>query len=265
MNRKEEFPIDTRRDDMLAALTRGAERVPAFRNIFAGDLIESPDYALAFREIEPLPAQPRRLLVAVHGADGDEWQFAGVLADLGADDVVVLPRGPRTLAGGRTGWFRETVIDGGAHSEPREFHESLQRLTEFVGQMQRRHGVDPAATVLVGFSQGGALALSTAVTDPACCGAVVVVAGRLPRRVEPLIARPEVLSRLHVLLVHAPDDEVLTPDHVGEAAAFLTAQEMTPAVRLAGRGHDLTADAVQAVRDWLHDLPPVDAAPGPDA
>lgn len=221
-----------------------------------GELIASPDYALSFREIEPTPESPKRLLVAVHGADGDEMQFAHVLADLRPDDAVVLPRGPRTLAGGRTGWFRETVIDGGAHAEPREFDESLGRLVEFVAQAGERHGVARADVVLVGFSQGGALALSAAVTEPACCGAVVVVAGRLPRRIEPLIARPEVLSRLNVLLVHAPDDDVLTPDHAGDAVAFLTAQEMTPSLRIAGRGHDLTPEAVQEVRDWLRDLPP---------
>jgi phospholipase/carboxylesterase len=133
--------------------------------------------------------------------------------------------------------------------------------TEFVGQAQRRHDIASADTVLLGFSQGGALALSAAVTEPACCGAVVVVAGRLPRRIEPLIARPEVLSPLHVLLVHAPDDDVLSPDHAAEAAAFLTAQEMTPAMRLAGRGHDLTPDAVQEVREWLRGLPRTERGP----
>ena len=45
-----------------------------------GDLIESPDYAFAFRRLEPVPDRPARLLVALHGADGDELQFADVLA-----------------------------------------------------------------------------------------------------------------------------------------------------------------------------------------
>jgi phospholipase/carboxylesterase len=249
------------RDAAVADPARAGATLDARGAAVPGERIESPDYALAFRELEPVPSPARRLLIAIHGADGDEWQFADALAGIRDGDVVVLPRGPRTLAGGRTGWFRETVIDGGAHAEPREFDESLQKLCTFVDQVRKRHGVDCVDTVLLGFSQGGALALSAAVTEPACCGAVVVVAGRLPRRIEPLIARPEVLSRLHVLLVHAPDDEVLAPEHAVDAAAFLTAQEMTPAMRFAGRGHDLTADAVQEVREWLHGLPRIEREP----
>ena len=131
-----------------------------------GELIDSPDHAFSWRELEPVPEHPARLLIALHGADGDELQFADALAALRADDVVVLPRGPRSLPGERVGWYREAVRDGDAHADAGEFNESLERLVAFVGQQRQRHDVAARDTVLVGFSQGGALALSAAVTDP---------------------------------------------------------------------------------------------------
>lgn len=237
----------------------GACAPPAAGTRAPGDVVESADYAFAFRQLEPVPGQPARLLVALHGADGDEMQFAEALAGLRPDDAVVLPRGPRTLPGDRTGWFREAVHDGDAQADPDEFDDSLRRLVAFVGQLQRRHDVAGSDTVLVGFSQGGALALSAAVTEPACCGAVAVIGGRLPRRVEAQVELPPSLAGIDVLLLHAPDDEVLPPAHAHEAAAFLTAQEMEPTLWLTGRGHALSPPAVASLRRWLER----DAGPPP--
>ena len=229
----------------------GACSAPGAGAVAPGESIESPDYAFAFRLLEPVPERPSRLLVALHGADGDELQFADALAGLRAGDVVVLPRGPRTLPGERTGWYREAVRGGDAHADADEFDDSLQRLVLFVGQLRARYDVAPDDTVLVGFSQGGALALSAAVTEPGCCGAVAVIGGRLPRRVEPQVELPPSLGDIDVLLLHAPDDEVLPPVHAHEAAAFLTAQEMEPTLQLTGRGHALSPPAVTALRQWL--------------
>lgn len=233
----------------LPEVERGCGPLPADAGV--GGLVESPDYAFAFRELEPVPAVPRRLVVALHGADGDEQQFADALAGTGPDDVVVLPRAPRSLPGGRLGWFREVVGDGDARADAAELDDALARLRTFVGEVQRRHDVAPADTVLVGFSQGGALALSAAVTEPGCCGAVAVVGGRLPRRVEPLVGMPPALRGLRVLLVHAPDDDVLAPERAEEAAGFLAAQALVPAIRFAGRGHALAPAAVAELRTWL--------------
>ncbi len=225
-----------------------------------GDLIESPDYAFAFRRLEPVPDRPARLLVALHGADGDELQFADVLAGLRAGDAVVLARGPRTLPGERTGWYREAVRDGDATADGDDFDESLSRLVAFVGQLQQHLDISPRDTVLVGFSQGGALALSAAVTTPECCGAVAVIGGRLPRRVEPQVEMPPSLGGIDVLLLHAPDDEVLPPAHAHDAAAFLTAQDMEPTLWLTGRGHALSPPSVASLRRWLERDP--EPAPG---
>ena len=224
---------------------------PAADARLPGDLVESPDYAFAFRRLEPVPERPGRLIVALHGADGDEGQFAEALADLRAGDLVVLPRGPRTLPGERLGWYREAVGDGDAHADAAEFDDSLRRLVAFVGQLQRHHAIAARDTVLAGFSQGGALALSAAVTEPDCCGAVAVIGGRLPRRVDPQVEMPTSLGDIDVLLLHAPDDDVLPPAHAHDAAAFLTAQQMAPELRFTGRGHALSPPAVAALRQWL--------------
>jgi phospholipase/carboxylesterase len=212
-------------------------------------LVESPDYAFAFRELGA--TRPRRLLVALHGADGDESQFAAFAAERGAQDIVVLPRAPRTIGGGRLGWFRETVGDGDARAEPQEFDESLDRLLAFVGQQQRRHDVSPDDTVLLGFSQGAALALSAAATTPHCCAAVAAIAGRLPRRVEDRVADPQSLAGLRVLLVHAADDPVLPKAHAEEAAGFLAAQGVAPTLRVTGHEHRFTPAAARELHRWL--------------
>ena len=65
----------------------------------AGDLVNAADYALAFRLLEPLPEQPGRMLMLLHGVGGHEGQLAALGARVSADTLVVLTRAPRSVGG----------------------------------------------------------------------------------------------------------------------------------------------------------------------
>ncbi|HSR65296.1 MAG TPA: phospholipase, partial [Xanthomonadaceae bacterium] len=112
-----------------------------------GHLVESPDYALAFRMLEPAPEQPRRLLVLLHGVGGQEGQLASLGAQVDADTLVVLPRAPRSVGEGMFGWFRVAFTAAGPRIVPEEAEASRQALVDFVGQLQAHHAVPAARTV----------------------------------------------------------------------------------------------------------------------
>lgn len=110
----------------------------------------------------------------------------------------------------------------------------------------------PESIVLAGFSQGGALALATAL-DPATGPpprAVAVLAGYLPPRDEPAMD----LARLEgrpVLVAHGEDDELVEPIRGRAAARALQRAGATVSWFDAPGGHRFDDPLIAPLRDWL--------------
>lgn len=222
-----------------------------------GHLVESPDYALAFRMLEPAPEQPRRLLVLLHGVGGQEGQLASLGAQVDADTLVVLPRAPRSVGEGMFGWFRVAFTAAGPRIVPEEAEASRQALVDFVGQLQAHHAVPAARTVLAGFSQGGILSASAALTAPQAVAGFAVLCGRILPEIEPLLAPRAALAKLHALLVHGRRDDKLPVDWALRADAWLAELGVPHVLRLHDAGHALTAAMQADFLQWY-----AQAAPG---
>lgn len=216
-----------------------------------GDLVQADDYAFAFRRLEPAPDAPRCLLVLLHGVGGDEVQLASLGARAPAGTLVVLPRGHRSISGGKWGWYRVGFSEEGPQPVEDEMHEARTRLGEFLGQLQAHHDVPAARTWVGGFSQGGILAAALALTEPERVGGFVMLSGRLLPEIDPLIAPAERLRHLQALVVHGRDDSMLPVDGAIDAAARLQALGVANELRLHDGGHALSRAMENDVAHWL--------------
>jgi phospholipase/carboxylesterase len=111
---------------------------------------------------------------------------------------------------------------------------ALPSLVAFIRDAQAHFGVTPVATALVGFSQGGILALEAAQAHQGLVGRVVAIASRyasLPARAPDAV----------IHLVNGKDDAVVPPRHAVDAAT-----------RLVALGGDVTADIVPGVGHEPH-------------
>lgn len=217
----------------------------------AGELLHDAAYAFAFRTVEPRPEPPRTLLVLLHGVGGDELQFASLGARLPDDMLVVLPRGPRTIAGERLGWFREGLGEDGPQVVEHEAEESRCKLVDFIGQLQGRFDVPPARTRVGGFSQGGMLGAAAALTAPQCIAGFAVLCGRLMPELEPRLATRDALQALDALIAHGRHDETLPVEWAARAARWLTRLGIAHEVRLHDAGHELTAAIEDDALRWF--------------
>jgi phospholipase/carboxylesterase len=99
-----------------------------------------------------------------------------------------------------------------------------------IREWQGRAGVEPAATALIGFSQGAVMALESSRDTSPVAGRIVAIAGRFA-------ALPEVAPRDTTLhLIHGKADPVMPYRHTIAAAE-----------RLIGLGADATADVLPFV------------------
>lgn len=178
--------------------------------------------SLAFRVAGAAPAEPRRILLLVHGVGGNETNLAS-LADRAADDtLVILPRGPLMRGAGEYAWFDVAFGPQGPRPDVVAAEQSRRRLAGFIAELQLDFGVSPSRTVVAGFSQGGIMSASVGLTRPDLVAGFGILAGRILPELEPLLADRLALSPLQAFIGHGRDDTKLSVDWAHRADAWLT-------------------------------------------
>jgi phospholipase/carboxylesterase len=207
-----------------------------------------PAFALSFRVREPAPLAPTALLVLLHGVGGNETNLADLAARIDADTLVVLPRGPLELGVDQYAWFRVAFTAAGPQIVASEAETSRRTLIGFIGQLQAVHGIASRRTAIAGFSQGGILSASVALSAPEGVRAFAVLAGRILPELEPAIAARERLAGLAGWIAHGVDDTKLPVSWATQADAWLTRLGVAHDLRLYPGGHGI-GDAM--ARDFV--------------
>jgi phospholipase/carboxylesterase len=114
-----------------------------------------------------------------------------------------------TLGQGQYGWFRVNFTATGPVIVATEAEQSRQTLLRFVKQLQSAYGIAPQKTVIAGFSQGGILSASVALSAPELVAGFGVLSGRVLPELEPHIAAREQLTNLRAFIGHGQNDSKL--------------------------------------------------------
>jgi phospholipase/carboxylesterase len=156
------------------------------------------------------PVDIPSLLVLLHGYDDDPARLERAIRPLpGAAGLPrLVPVGPvRTPAG--HAWFGDGVPAGRASSPP--LGQTLDGLVDHIHSACAAADADPAAVVVVGYSQGAATALALALRRGATWrpAAVAAIAPWLPQEPDVELTFAELAGVTSVLLVHGDDDDVV--------------------------------------------------------
>lgn len=211
----------------------------------ASPLEVEPVSRIAYRRREPLPRPPAALLILLHGVGGNEQNLAPLAVAAGRDTLVVLPRGRLVLGPDAFGWFHVTFGGGGPRINATEADDSRLALIRFVERMQALHGVAPARTIIAGFSQGGILSASVALSAPDCVAGFGLLAGRILPELEPSLAPRAHLGALRAFVGHGRADDTLPVGWATRASEWLATLGVPHTLRLYPTGHDL-GPAMQA-------------------
>ncbi|MGE5384849.1 MAG: alpha/beta hydrolase [Betaproteobacteria bacterium] len=219
-----------------------------------GPLKKPEGFELAFRQREPLPASPKRCVVLLHGVGGDETNLSDLAADFDADTLVVFPRGPLQLGVGQFAWFRVAFTAAGPQIVAAEAEHSRRLLIAFIGRLQKIHGIAPRHTVVAGFSQGGILSASAALTAPECVANFGVLSGRILPELEPLLASREDLAGVKGFIGHGEFDSKLPVAWAHRADEWLDELGVEHALRLYPIDHGINAQMHADFMAWIEAL-----------
>ncbi|CAK9018857.1 Probable carboxylesterase Os04g0669600 [Durusdinium trenchii] len=184
---------------------------PGFRRIRA--LTRRQGYAAGeVIEVPPLTTEDEAIVVWLHGFGDTGQRWAGCVPALQQMGLPMLrflfPTAPLTGVGSkelRTSWFDLSTLDltERRRQTPEQLLEGVDYVLHLVEPHVRR-GISPGRVFLVGYSQGGGLALASALRAPRKIGGVLMLSSWVA---EPL---PSDFQDVPVHFFHGAEDPVVT-------------------------------------------------------
>ena len=166
-------------------------------------------------EVESGP-RPGAAVIWLHGLGADAHDFEPVVPELrlpAAKPVrFVFPNAPQRPVTINMGmrmpaWYDILQLGGGAEDEAgiRESQAALEKLIE----VQKQRGIPARAIVLAGFSQGGAIALQTALRQPERLAGVLALSTYLPLGDRLAAERHAMNADLPIFMAHGSFDPMI--------------------------------------------------------
>jgi len=171
---------------------------------------------LETHEIETGP-NPRTTLIVLHGLGADGFDFVPICGELRLQSLGAIryvfphaPTRPVTINGGYVmrAWYDILATDLVKREDEAGLRESQQQIAELIDR-ERERGVAAERIVLVGFSQGCAMALMTALRYPQRLGGAVGLSGYLPLAATTTAERSTANADLPIFLAHGTQDPIV--------------------------------------------------------
>ena len=201
----------------------------------------------------PMGEGPFPTVLALHGWGASAHDLIGLAPVLNGGEALVLsPQGPvgiRTPQGPiGYGWY---PLDEDHHASPAEVTRASESVLAFLDAAQERYPVDPRKIVLLGFSQGGALAFDLALRDCSRFAGLAALSSWMPEGLTAEIQPDSNHQNLPVLVVHGTEDPMVPVDRARESRQQLTALGVALTYREYEMGHEICAEALRDIVTWL--------------
>ena len=214
-------------------------------------------------EIEIGSGAPAGSIIWLHGLGADGHDFEPIVPELRLPEALPLrfvfphaPVRPVTLNGGMAmrAWFDIYSLDAEGPVDETGIRESGALLDELI-QRERDRGIEPGQIVIAGFSQGGAIAMHSALRYPERLGGLMALSTYMPLqstfRAEVVDKMPVANQELPIFMAHGSFDPVLPLAWGRQAADFVGAAGFTIEWHEYPLAHAVCAEEIADIRSWL--------------
>lgn len=201
---------------------------------------------------EPTGSGPFPTIFAIHGWGANAMDLLG-LAPYVADGrfLVICPQGPVEVEIGATNGYGWYPIRMGSPPDMEKIDAAADTLHQFVDDACSHYPVDRRKVVVLGFSQGGAMAYSLAMRSPERFAALVGISTYFPDALAERAANNEALEQLPTLVMHGRADPMLEFTRARHAVENLRKLKVPVTFREYDCGHEITADGVRDLSKFL--------------
>lgn len=209
---------------------------------------------------------PDGTVIWLHGLGADGHDFEPIVPELNLDEHADIrfvfphaPVRPVTINGGTPmrAWYDVMNLDRTGPQDEAGIRESAAFLLQLI-EREKERGIDANRIVLAGFSQGGAIAMHTAMRFPQPLAGLMALSTWMPLEStidEEVVESSESQPRdLPVLMVHGSFDPML-PIAAGQHARDIMQQAgFTVQWHEYPMAHAVCGEEITDIRQWLADL-----------
>jgi phospholipase/carboxylesterase len=204
---------------------------------------------------------PSLAVLWLHGLGADGRDFEPIVPELRLPIPVrfIFPHAPVrpvTINGGMAmrAWYDILGFSRTAAEDAAGIRASAAAVTELIDREVER-GIPTERIVLAGFSQGGAVALHTALREPRALGGVMALSTYLPLAGLVAAERSSANAGLPIFMAHGTADNVL-PLSLGESSRrALEALGYAVEWHSYPMAHSVCLEEISAIAAWLSALP----------
>ena len=191
------------------------------------------------------------LLIQLHGVGSNERDLFEFAELLDPRFVVVSARAPLIAGPDSFAWFDVRFLPQGNVINVEQLRASRDALVQFIGEATAAYQADPQRVYLLGFSQGGMIGLTLALTHPALVAGVAAMSARLPPQVVPWFAPKEEIAGMPLLMTHGTEDQVIPIRDARETRTLLADLPVDLEYHEYEMGHQVTPTSLDVVFAWL--------------
>jgi phospholipase/carboxylesterase len=211
------------------------------------------------QETGPAPAWS---VLWLHGLGADGHDFAPIVPELVRPDWpalrFVFPHAPVRAVTINNGvrmraWYDIVGMDFATRADSEGIEESIVQVQALIDRELAR-GIAPQRLLLAGFSQGGAIALSSALRRTQPLGGVIALSTYLPGIEQATQHLAAEATQQPVFMAHGSGDPVIPMVHAQRSAQALQAMGFAVQWHAYPMGHQVCAEEIAALADWMSGL-----------
>lgn len=198
---------------------------------------------------------PHPTILTLHGRGANALDLLGLAPYLASGRfLIICPQGPleTPIGPGINGYAWYPLSMGGPPDVPAilSARESLKR---FLDQALERYPIDPKKLFALGFSQGGVMAYTLALTVPERFAALVALSCWLPVEAFQQITVGDGARALPTLVQHGVQDNTIQVDRARTSVERLRDWRIPVTYREYDMGHEITPRSLADLSAWLNE------------
>ncbi|MGC1439760.1 MAG: alpha/beta hydrolase [Burkholderiaceae bacterium] len=203
---------------------------------------------------------PNSAVIWLHGlgADGSDFEPIVPALQLAAPIRFVFPNAPVrpvTINNGMRmpAWY-DILAMGGAQEDEDGIRQSENQLLGLI-EREISRGMRADRIVIAGFSQGGAIALQTALRYPGSLAGVMALSTYLPLAAT-LTGEKQAPAKLPILMVHGQHDEMISLSRASDSRDAIEAAGYSVQWQEYPMGHEVCHPEIELISRWLTEVLP---------
>ena len=203
---------------------------------------------------------PQFAVIWLHGLGADGSDFEPVVPELDLDEQPVVrfifphaPEMPVTCNGGYVmpAWYDIITLEKNSRRvDEAGIVHSRQAIRALI-ERENQRGIPCERIFLAGFSQGGAVAYTTALTHPEKLAGLIALSTYMPVQRLLVDEKTEANKAIPVFAAHGMDDDVVAPELGMAARDFLLEQGYSVEWHEYPMPHSVCLPEVKAIGKWL--------------